>query len=209
MAGLNGTAGLPDGMLHALEGAYARPPRAYHHFGHVGDVLRHYQAVAEGPGWLQPREVRLAVLYHDAVYVPGRKDNEARSAALARAEIARWLPEAEVDADRVAELIELTARHGQLSPGDFRSSPLAADTCHFLDCDMAILGADPAVFDAYDRAIAAEYRGQVPGWLFRIQRRRFLKGLLARPRIYLSDFFHERFDAQARANLRRCVTGKR
>ena len=83
------------------------------------------------------------------------------------------------------------------------------DTCHFLDCDMAILGAAPEAFDAYDRAIAAEYRGHVPDWLFRINRRRFLKALLARPRIYLSDFFHARLDAQARANLRRVVTGKR
>ena len=56
---------------------------------------------------------------------------------------------------------------------------------------------------------AAEYRGHVPGWLFRINRRRFLKSLLARPRIYLSDFFHERYDAQARSNLRRAVTSKR
>ena len=86
---------------------------------------------------------------------------------------------------------------------------VAIDTCHFLDCDMAILGAAPEAFDAYDRAIAAEYRGHVPDWLFRINRRRFLKALLARPRIYLSDFFHARLDAQARANLRRVVTGKR
>ena len=82
------------------------------------------------------------------------------------------------------------------------------DAALFLDCDMAILGAGPAVFDAYDRGIAAEYRGKVPGWLFRLNRRRFLKGLLARERIFLSDFFHARLDAQARINLRRAVTHK-
>src|SRR5690606_18929288 len=113
------------------------------------------------------------------------------------------------DAARVAALIELTARHGQLDPQAFGASPEAADTRHFLDCDMAILGAAPDAFDAYDRAIAAEYRGHVPGWLYRINRRRFLKALLARPRIYLSDFFHERFDARARSNLRRTVGTKR
>ena len=209
MAALSAIEALPEGMLHALEGAYARPPRAYHNFNHVAEVLRHYQAVADGPGWAQPLEVRLAVLYHDAVYEPGRRDNESRSAAFALEEIARWLPGAGVDGARVAELIELTARHGQHVPADFERSPSADDTRHFLDCDMAILGAEPDAFDAYDRAIAAEYRGQVPGWLFRINRRRFLKALLARPRIYLSDFFHDRFDAQARANLRRHVTGKR
>ena len=209
MAAVNAFADLPDGMLHALEGAYARPPRAYHNFNHVAEVLRHYQAVADGPGWAQPAEVRLAVLYHDAVYEPGRRDNESRSAAFALEEIARWLPDAGLDGQRVAALIELSAHHGQHRPRDFDGLPSADDTRHFLDCDMAILGAEPEAFDAYDRAIAAEYRGQLPGWLFRFNRRRFLKTLLARPRIYLSDFFHDRFDAQARANLRRCVTGKR
>jgi predicted metal-dependent HD superfamily phosphohydrolase len=70
---------------------------------------------------------------------------------------------------------------------------------------MAILGADAAAFDAYDAGIEEEYRGHVPGLLFRINRRRFLKNLLARQRIFLSDWFHERYDAAARANLRRVL----
>lgn len=68
---------------------------------------------------------------------------------------------------------------------------------------MAILAAPAAVFDAYDEGIAAEYRGHVPSLLFRLNRRRFLAGLLERPRIFLSDYFHARCDAAARANLRR------
>ena len=200
---------LPPQQVEEIEAAYATTPRAYHDFGHVREVLRHYDAVAAGPGWVQPDEVRLAVLYHDAIYEPGRRDNERRSAQLAVAAIARWLPGSGIDAARVAELIELTARHGGFAPQDFGKTAVADDTRHFLDCDMAILGAAPAAFDAYDRAIAAEYRGHVPDWLFRVNRKRFLKALLARPRIYLSECFHERYDAQARANLRRAITTKR
>ena len=200
---------LPAQQLAEIEAAYATPPRAYHDFGHVREVLRHYEEVAAGPGWVQPDEVRLAVLYHDAIYEPGHRDNERRSAELAVAGIARWLPDAGIEAARVAELIELTARHGSFAPHDFGKTAVADDTRHFLDCDMAILGAEPAAFDAYDRAIAAEYRGHVPDWLFRINRRRFLKALLAKPRIFLSGFFHERYDGQARANLRRAITTKR
>lgn len=199
---------LPTPMLSALELAYATPPRAYHHFGHVQDVLHRFAEVTVGPGWTQPAEVYLAVLYHDAVYEAGRKDNEARSASLAMAEVAQWLPEAGVDTLRVAELIDLTTRHGQLSPGDFGGDGFSLDARHFLDCDMAILGAEPAVFDAYDRGIEEEYRGHVPGFLFRLNRKRFLKGLLARERIFLSEFFHQRFDAAARANLKRVMGNK-
>lgn len=196
---------LPEGQLDVLRAAYASPPRAYHDFGHVLEVLDHYAGVAAGPGWIQPREVALAVLYHDAIYQAGQGDNEARSARLAVDEIARWLPAEGIDAQRVARLVELTARHGRHLPGDFDADPAAADVRHFLDCDMAILGAAPERFDAYDRAIAADYRDVLPGWLFRINRRRFLRSLLARERIYLSDFFHARLDESARRNLRRAL----
>jgi predicted metal-dependent HD superfamily phosphohydrolase len=195
---------VPGEQLAALQAAYGTPPRAYHNFAHVQEVLRRYDEVADGPGWRQPREVALAVLYHDAIYEAGRKDNEERSAQLAAEHIERWMPSAGVDVQRVVELIVLTARHGSFVPGDVDD-----EAALFLDCDMAILGAEPAVFDAYDRGIAAEYRGHVPGWLFKINRRRFLKGLLGRERIYLSGFFHERLDTQARRNLRRAVTEKR
>lgn len=198
---------LPTMMLSALEAAYATPPRAYHNFGHVQEVLHRFAEVTTGPGWAQPSEVYLAVLYHDAIYEAGRKDNEARSAGLAMAQIAQFLPESGIDTLRVSELINLTARHGQFSPSDFGDDGFSLDTRHFLDCDMAILGAEPAIFDAYDRGIAEEYRGHVPGFLFRFNRKRFLKGLLARERIYLSDWFHQRYDAAARANLRRAIAG--
>lgn len=203
----NGPLALPPGQVDALKAAYRTPPREYHDWNHVAEVLCHHADVAAGPGWARPVETWLAVLYHDAIYEAGRRDNEARSARLAVAEIGRWLPDARVDAGRTADLIELTARHGQHRPEDFGSGPDADDVRHFLDCDMAILGAAPAAFDAYDRAIAAEYRGHVPGWLFRRNRRRFLKSLLEQPRIFLSELFHQRYDAAARANLRRHLQG--
>lgn len=189
---------LPPPLLAEVKTAYAQPPRAYHNFAHVQALLHHYRDVAVGPGWQQPLEVLLAVLFHDAIYEAGRSDNELRSAQLAQVAITRWLADRDVDVTRVMALIELTARHGSL-----RAEELDADAALFLDSDMAILGAPEAVFDAYDRGIAEEYRGKVPGFLFRLNRRRFLKGVLAQPRLFFSDFFHDRYDAAARVNLRR------
>jgi len=182
-----------------LQDAYATPPRAYHHWGHIEAVMQWYAQVAAGPGWQQPREVALALLFHDAVYEPGRRDNETRSAQLAIATVQRWWPQAGIDLARIGQLILLTARHGQLQRED-----VDAEAALLLDCDMAILGAAPAQFDAYDQQIAEEYR-DVPGFLYRINRRRFLRGVLQQPRIFLSDWFHARCDAQARANLRRAT----
>jgi predicted metal-dependent HD superfamily phosphohydrolase len=189
---------VPEGLMRAVVSAYATPPRAYHSFSHVQEVLRHLATV---PTWQRPADVFLAALFHDAVYVPGRKDNEARSAELARTAIATFLPRADVDADRVAHLIGLTARHGALD-----AATLDPDAAHFLDADMAILGSDPATFDAYDAAIAEEYRPVTNALLYRFGRRRFLSKLLDAPRIFLSDHFHQRLDAPARDNLRRALS---
>ena len=68
---------LPTTMLSALEAAYVTPPRAYHDFRHVQEVLRHFAEVSAGPGWAQPAEVYLAALYHDAIYEAGRKVSAA------------------------------------------------------------------------------------------------------------------------------------
>lgn len=187
---------IPDGLSQALVDAYAQPPRAYHSFNHVQEVLKHFHSV---PAWQHPREVYLAVLFHDAIYFAGKSDNEARSADLALQSIATFLPGESLDTALVRTLIELTARHGKLSRED-----LDEETRHFLDCDMAILGAPAERFDAYDAAIAEEYR-DVPKLIYKFNRNRFLKHLLEVDRIFLSDLFHSRFDAAARANLRRAL----
>lgn len=178
----------------AIRAAYATPGRPYHTFAHAAEVVGN-AAASETP-WQRPGEVWLAALYHDAVYVPGRGDNEAASASLARAHLDRWpLP---VDRDRVEQLILLTLAHGHLDPGDV--DPEAA---RFLDADMAILAAPPATFDAYDAAVEAEWASLISPEAWRAGRLSFVSKLLARPRIFLSEPMHAGADAPARANLRR------
>ena len=108
--------------MRSVVSAYATPPRAYHSFAHVQEVLRHLSTV---PTWTNPTDVYLAALFHDAVYVAGRKDNETKSAELARAAIETFLPTARLDVARIVTLIELTAKHGSLTPPDAAKSSAA------------------------------------------------------------------------------------
>jgi predicted metal-dependent HD superfamily phosphohydrolase len=191
----------PPGFWDELRTLHASPPRAYHTFDHIDRVLEHAAGVANparGPGWRGPREVFAAIAFHDAIYVAGAADNEERSANLAREAIARWWLGAGIDADRVAALILLTARHGRLVPEDVAGDE---DAALFLDCDMAIVAASPPEFAAYDEAVAAEWRPLIGAEAWAQGRHAFLSGLLAKPRIFLSDHFHRRLDAAARANL--------
>ena len=184
-----------DGLYDELAAAYATPPRAYHSLDHIADVVSHFTAVSRAGLWHAPREAFLAVLFHDAVYVAGRGDNERKSAELAAECIARHSPAHAIDVARVVGLIDLTARHGSVEAGS-----VDGDAALFLDCDMAILGAEPTAFLAYERAIRLEY-AHVPDALFAQGRAAFLEKVLGSPRIFLSPYFHQRLDSAARQNL--------
>lgn len=177
---------LPEDVARELAAAYSEPHRAYHNATHIAELLAWFDRVADDVGWRAPAIVYAAIVFHDAIYDPTAKDNEARSAAWARRA-------GFIDA---APLIEMTANHTAHEPDH--------DAAHFLDADMAILGASTAHFDAYDAAIAREY-SFVPADAFKAGRRAFLERMLAQPRLFYTPYFHDRLDAQARANLRRAL----
>jgi len=94
-------------------------------------------------------------------------------------------------AGRIADLILATKGH---------AAATSADMALMIDIDLAILGANPPRFADYEHQIREEYHW-VPGLLFRRKRRQFVAALLARPRIYHTDFFRARLEAAARRNL--------
>ncbi len=183
---------LPAPLATELAVAYGAPQRAYHNATHIAELLHWFDTVAEGPGWRQPSDVYTAILFHDAIYVPGAKDNEAKSAVWAR----RAIAEARLPAnpDRVVALIELTAQHGKLETA-------TGDAALFLDCDMAIVGSELAAYREYAQQIRREF-ATVPGDTYQAGRRAFVSGLASKPRIFFTDYFHQRLDARARLNLR-------
>jgi len=188
---------LPEPLLQQVLSAYGEPQRSYHGVSHLADVLAHWAQVEREGAWAHPRETFLALLFHDVVYVPGASDNEEASATRALEACARWFPG--LAAQRVAHLVRLTARHGHLSPEE-----VSAEEALFLDCDMAVRGAAPEAYDAYERGVAREYAA-LPPELNAAGRRRFLEGLLAREHLFLSPRFRARCEQAARENLRRAL----
>ena len=180
----------PPGPFADLLARYGEGHRAYHDLGHVLDCLAH---AADARGSLEhPGCVELALWFHDAVYDPRAADNEGRSAELAGRRLAGLAP-AEVVAH--VEGLVLATRHP--------SRPTAPDARAVVDIDLAILGASPARFAAYDRAIRREYEW-VPEPVYRRERTRALQALLDLRPIYLTEPF-ERLEAPARANLRAAI----
>lgn len=186
----------PSALVDEVRAAHASPGRAYHDLRHVAEVLDALARARAEVGLARTAEAVLAVLFHDAVYVPGAKDNEARSAELAREVVGRLEPRPR-DVAWIGATIQATARHGALREGD-----VDADAAIVLDCDMAILAAPPARFAEYEAQIAAEY-AFVPPEAYAAGRRAFLERVLASPAIYLSPWGRAAFERAARENLAR------
>ncbi len=181
---------LTDKIWTLLAEHYQQPHRHYHSLQHLAEMAAHWQQVAADPGWLDPRSTWLALLFHDVVYDPMATSgqNEAQSAAL----LADLLP----DTEAAQRLIRLTATHGTAT-----GEPLTGDAALFLDCDLAILGAEASRFQEYERQIAAEYVPFVGAEAYRTGRAAFLQKLLDQQRLFHSELFHRRFDDAARKNL--------
>jgi len=170
--------------------AYAQPQRHYHDQQHLDDCLAELDAV-HGLDDRERRLLRWAILWHDAVYEPGRRDNEDRSAALARTEL-ESCGVAEADSAEVARLIRLTENH-RPDPGD-RPGAL------IVSIDLAILGSDPGRYRDYAAAVRREY-SHVPEPMWRGGRAEVLKRMMARDPIYPDPAFRDRLEARARANI--------
>lgn len=179
-------------MTPALHRAYDEPHRRYHTRRHIEDCL---DRLAAWPG-LEAGERRLltwAIWWHDAVYDPRASDNEARSAAMARADLPA-LGATPAKAEEVARLILLTAGH-RVPEGD----PLGAA---LVSIDLSILAAPTTAYDAYARAVRAEY-AHVPEETWRTGRAAVLRRFLDAPAIFPDPGFRAAHEAAARANLQR------
>lgn len=189
---------LLDARLAGLRLRYAEPHRAYHGQAHVDAMLRGLRDLGGAVG--SPAAVELAVWYHDAIYDPAARDNEARSAALLQAEMARIADPVLVEA--AVLMVRLTAGHA-LTPEV--SDGLRQDCALFLDLDLAVLGAEAAAYDAYEAGIAREFAPVHGTVAYRVGRAAFLTGMLARERLFHTERFHGALDAPARTNLRRAL----
>ena len=188
---------IDEELKNELAALYQAADRHYHGLAHIEAMLA---LAAEYRHLLHdPEAVEAAIWFHDAIYDSRAKDNEAKSAELAEKRLAGRVGPHRLA--RVAAMISATATH-QLPP--FRDENALDDAALLLDMDLAILGAEPAVFDAYEKAVRLEY-GWVEEPMWRAGRAAVLKSFLARPRIFNTQIFRDRFEARARENLDRSL----
>jgi predicted metal-dependent HD superfamily phosphohydrolase len=131
--------------------------------------------------------VELALWCHDVIYTPGAKDNEQRSAEWFRNRAGNGIAAME----RVTSLI-LDTSHTR--------PPADTAGCFAVDIDLAVLGY-PRTWFCRDAVHLRAERPDLDDRIYDRAERDFLGALLTRPRIYLTEPFHARYEARARRNL--------
>lgn len=173
---------------------YGGSSRYYHDLSHINHLL--YLADKFKQHLKEKEVVVFSIFYHDIVYSVVRKDNEARSAAIAEKRLARLnLPQEKIQA--ISEFIKATQTH--IIP---EGAPHAGDLAWFLDFDMAILAEPWSRYERYAQQVRKEYR-IYPDMLYNPGRKKFLQNTIASGHVYHTDWFREHHEAAALANMER------
>jgi predicted metal-dependent HD superfamily phosphohydrolase len=193
--------GYPDGRIDQVLALYDEPHRHYHNRIHLREMLD----IAQDMGCVLLPAQALALIFHDAVYVPGaaRGVNEAMSAQLLRV-YGGGVPDAMLEL--AYRIVIDTADH----------LPRTEESRLVLDLDLMRLAVGAEDFERYSREVFAEQRPLVLitdeelAWSF-FQRRRigFFERLLERPEIFCLPAFRERYEDVTRANLRAAIASAR
>jgi predicted metal-dependent HD superfamily phosphohydrolase len=185
-----------DKWSRALVDRYTEQQRYYHTVSHVDAMLDCLDAHRTG---IKDRlAVELAVYFHDWIYKPQSKTNEADS-VVAFMTFARELALEKEMVEKVVRMIEATVSHqisGAISPTERNDVEL------FLDFDLEVLGRKWEEYIAYAGQIRREYAcfGERD---YKIGRAKVLRSFLDRERIYFSESFFGEKEKSARRNIKR------
>ena len=151
---------------------------------HVEEILGHEKSTD-----VDAAAIRAAALFHDVVYDPRSSTNERDSAEVAVDALWRvgW-PESRLAL--VHHLVEATAGH----------TAAGLEAAVLLDADLAILGADPALYAEYRDGVRFEYEF-VDDEAWRVGRAAVVRSFLDRDHIYSTTAMFAAREAQAHINL--------
>ena len=176
-----------DSIYNDILNRYSESHRYYHTIDHVKACLCHLDSVEN---IANRRDVEIALWFHDVIYDSFKKDNEEQSAIFAGSAL-NVLRESKQIIDSVKHLVILT-KH----PSD----PKELHEKYLIDIDLSILGSTEDVYGDYEHWIRKEY-SKVPSMLYRRGRKKVLRSFLDQTKIYTTELFSDKYEANARINL--------
>ena len=134
--------------------------------------------------------ITFSIFYHDIFYSPLRKDNELKSAELARTRLASiHLPAKQIE--KCVKMILATKDHTASDDEDIN---------YFTDADLSILGTNRPVYIEYFQGVKKEYAA-LPGIIYKAGRKSVLQQFLKMSPIFKTADFYHKYEKTARENI--------
>lgn len=134
-----------------------------------------------------PDVIEMAIFMHDVIYNPLSKFNEEASAMFANC----LLPNNSNNS--MIYSIITSCKRSRETLKDYEKL--------FNDIDYAIIGADRDEYQKYSENIRKEYSSLYTEKEYRVGRVVWIMKMLAEKQIFMTEYFQERFESQARENL--------
>lgn len=176
-----------------IEKSYSQKSRKYHNLNHLENMILELENVKEETS---DYDVMLfSVFYHDIIYKATSKDNEEKSAELAK----KRLEKINISSERITKI------YNQILATKSHKRSDDSDTNLLLDADLAILGKDWKVYENYIQQIRQEY-SIYPDFLYNPGRKKVLIHFLEFDEIFKSNYFKKKYDKMARENVQREIS---
>ncbi len=185
-----------DEILHntlweEIESNYQESGRAYHNLNHIQELF----ALMDQADctWKSPDTVAFSIWYHDIIYNARKRDNEYKSANLAK----KRLQQLGLPANQIKKIhTQILATQNHQIPSGIHDPDLP----FFLDFDLEVLSRDWKSYQTYTQQIRSEY-AVYPMFLYKIGRKKALTHFIKKTKIYHTPIFQSINEAQARANI--------
>jgi predicted metal-dependent HD superfamily phosphohydrolase/dephospho-CoA kinase len=202
----------PKEFLDEITRQYLENKCAYHNLEHIQEFLTLLTIFKDEMGLNDEEFVEffICALTHDAIYVPGKHDNEEKSADFAEILYEKYMTsKKEGTVINIAKMVALTGYHGRKPKSLTRMErsvifSLSEKEKFFLDLDMWILAAPKRRFLHYEEGIFQEYSSMVDRKTYVTKRLEFLRSVLVEGEefpIYKSLFMRNKFEHKAKQNI--------
>ncbi|PWN59727.1 hypothetical protein C1634_017025 [Chryseobacterium viscerum] len=179
---------LMNNLWNEIVTRYSEKGRHYHNLLHLENMFRELEEVKVNLSDFTV--ISFSVFYHDIIYDATSKSNEEKSAVTAE----KRLAELHVNKDKISiiyEQILATKAHQRSDHGD---------TNYLLDADLSVLGKDFKTYLEYTQNIRKEY-SIYPDFLYKPGRKKVLNHFLELESIFKTDYFKDKYEAQAKENI--------
>ncbi len=171
-----------------VEEHYSHKKRHYHTLSHLYNLLLELTEIKSRiKCW---NTILFTMYYHDIVYNVLKANNEELSAEFAEKRMKQITVKSHLIENSISQILA-TKNH---------LADSASDTNYFTDADLSVLGQGWQAYSMYCQHVRKEY-SIYPDMIYMPGRKKVLKHFLAMERIYKTDYFYNKYEAQARQNI--------